>query len=74
MVVCGVLQPIGGKDDSNSIDFLKLTKWLKKQKKRGLKGVGYVGNGEPLAYKDFSKLVEYVRKLNLDQGVFTNGF
>ncbi len=61
-------------DDSNSIDFLKLTKWLKKAEKRGLKGVGYVGNGEPLAYKDFSKLVEYVRKLNLDQGVFTNGF
>ena len=61
-------------DDSNSIDFLKLTKWLKKAKIRGLKGVGYVGNGEPLAYKKFSDLVKYVSKLNLDQGVFTNGF
>ena len=61
-------------DDSNSIDFPKLTKWLKKAKKRGLKGVGYVGNGEPLAYKKFSELVENVGNLNLDQGVFTNGF
>ena len=61
-------------DDSNSIDLIKLNKWLGKAVKRGLKGVGYVGNGEPLAYKDFSKLVGYVASLNLDQGVFTNGF
>ncbi len=61
-------------DDSNSIDFIKLTKWLKKAVKRGLKGVGYVGNGEPLAYKGFSKLVNFVGNLNLDQGIFTNGF
>ena len=53
---------------------MKLTKWLKKAVKRGLKGVGYVGNGEPLAYKGFSKLVNFVGNLNLDQGIFTNGF
>ena len=35
-----------------------------KSSKRGLKGVGYVGNGEPLAYKGFSKLVNYVGNLN----------
>ena len=61
-------------DDSNSIDFIKLSKWLKKAEKKGLKGVGYVGNGEPLAYKDFSKLIKYVGNLNLDQGIFTNGY
>ena len=44
-------------DDSNSMDFTKITKWLSEAKKRGLRGVGYVGNGEPLAYKQFSNLI-----------------
>ena len=61
-------------DDSNSIDFKKIIKWLAGAKKKGLKGVGYVGNGEPLAYKQFSSLIKKVNKLGLDQGVFTNGY
>ncbi len=61
-------------DDSNSMDFTKITKWLSEAKKRGLRGVGYVGNGEPLAYKQFASLIHKVNKLGLDQGVFTNGY
>ena len=60
MVVFNCSTAYWRQDDSNSIDFIKLTEWLKKAVKRGLKGVGYVGNGEPLAYKIFSKLVRYV--------------
>ena len=73
MVVCGVQLHIGGKMTLTPLIFLNLLNGLK-SKKRGLKGVGYVGNGEPLAYKKFSELVENVGNLNLDQGVFTNGF
>ena len=61
-------------DDSNSIDYKKITKWLTNAKKKGLKGVGYVGNGEPLAYKNFLQLIRKVNSLGLDQGVFTNGY
>ncbi len=61
-------------DDANSIDYIKIVKWLVNAKKKGLKGVGYVGNGEPLAYKKFLDLIRKVNEMGLDQGVFTNGY
>lgn len=61
-------------EDSKSINAKLILKWLKKAKKKGLVGVGYVGNGEPLAYKKFSELSSEICKIGLDQGIFTNGF
>lgn len=60
--------------DATSIDYNKITNWLKKAKLKGLKGVGYVGNGEPLAYKRFKELSKMVNDNGLSQGVFTNGY
>tara|TARA_A100001388_G_C28764732_1_gene499999 strand:+ start:432 stop:1589 length:1158 start_codon:yes stop_codon:yes gene_type:complete len=59
---------------ANKINYSKISSWLEKASKRGLKGVGYVGNGEPLAFKLFADLANKVAELNLDQGIFTNGF
>ena len=56
--------------DATSIDYDKITNWLKKAKIKGLKGVGYVGNGEPLAYKRFRELSSVVKDNGLSQGVF----
>ena len=44
------------KEKSNSMNFEKLKKWLTKAKKKGLKSVSYVGNGEPLAYSKFREI------------------
>ena len=41
-------------DDAFAIDGDKLINWVTKAKDRGLRGVGYVGNGEPLAFKKFN--------------------
>ena len=60
--------------DANKIDYDKVIAWLQKARERGLSGVGYVGNGEPLAFKMFGKLATRVAELGLDQGVFTNGY
>ena len=61
-------------DEATSIDGDKLLNWLQNAKKRGLKGIGYVGNGEPLAFKKFKQICEEAQKLDLDQGIFTNGY
>lgn len=60
--------------EANQINFEKISSWLEKAAPRGLKGVGYVGNGEPLAFKMFRQLAEKVGDLGLDQGIFTNGY
>ena len=62
------------KEKSNSMNFEKLKKWLTKAKKKGLKSVSYVGNGEPLAYSKFREISNASNSLGLDQGIFTNGF
>ena len=36
--------------------------------------MGYVGNGEPLAFKMFGELATKIGGLGLDQGIFTNGY
>ncbi len=56
-----------------SIDSEKILSWIKKAKKKGLKGIGYVGNGEPLAFKKFKEIATEVNNLDIDQGIFTNG-
>ena len=48
--------------------------WLSKAKNRGLKAIGYVGNGEPTAYPKFKEFTNEINSLGLEQGVFTNGY
>jgi len=62
------------RENSKSINFEKLKKWMTNAKKKGLKSFSYVGNGEPLAYKKFSDISRAANNLDLDQGIFTNGY
>lgn len=59
---------------AKQIDAEALIGWLAKARDRGLKAVGYVGNGEPTAHKQFSEIVRSTADLGLDQGMFTNGY
>jgi len=61
-------------DKANLLDFDKIISFLKKAKKRGLKAVTYVGNGEPTAYPRFRELVTQIAELGIEQGMFTNGY
>ncbi len=61
-------------ENSKTIDFEKVTKWIKKASLKGLKSIIYVGNGEPLAYKRFPEITKFVYENKLDQGMFTNGY
>lgn len=60
--------------DVQHADYEKLLAFLGAAQKRGLKAVGYVGNGEPTAYPRFGELVKEVNALGIEQGMFTNGF
>lgn len=62
------------KDRASQMDADVLTRFLEQGRKRGLKAVGYVGNGEPTAHKRFGEIVERVASLGLQQGMFTNGY
>ncbi len=55
------------------MDFNKLIEFLKRSQDRGLRAVGYVGNGEPTAYPQFGELVRAVSGMGIEQGMFTNG-
>ncbi|WP_420404970.1 radical SAM protein [Nisaea sp.] len=61
-------------DKAKMIDFDQLLDWLTRARDRGLKAVGYVGNGEPTAYPRFAELVKAVHDLGIEQGMFTNGY
>lgn len=54
--------------------FDKLMSFLERAAGRGLRAVGYVGNGEPTAYPRFRELTTRVREIGLEQGMFTNGY
>ncbi len=54
-------------------DYNKLLAFLTKAKKRGLKAITYVGNGEPTIYPKFLDLIKAVNELGLEQSMFTNG-
>lgn len=60
--------------DAKKIDEVKLLNWLERAKKKGLRAVGYVGNGEPLAFKNFRNLTNKISSFGLQQGIFTNGY
>jgi MoaA/NifB/PqqE/SkfB family radical SAM enzyme len=62
------------KDKANIIDSNALFGWLEGAEKRGLKAVGYVGNGEPTTFPGFDELMERVHAIGLQQGMFTNGY
>lgn len=61
-------------DNANVLDYDKIISFLEKAKKRGLKAVTYVGNGEPTAYPKFKELVTKISELGIEQGMFTNGY
>lgn len=61
-------------DNANLLDFDKILIFLEKAKKRGLKAVTYVGNGEPTAYPRFKELVTKIADLGIEQAMFTNGY
>ncbi len=61
-------------DKAETFDFDTLIDWLTRARDRGLKAVGYVGNGEPTAYPKFKELVKKVNALGIEQGMFTNGY
>lgn len=46
---------------------------VKELKKRGLKAVIISGGGEPLLYKQFENLIEFLYNSNLEIGLITNG-
>ena len=54
--------------------FDKLMDFLEPASQRGLRAVGYVGNGEPTAYPKFRQLTTRVAEIGLEQGMFTNGY
>ncbi len=62
------------KNKAKQIDKNTLLHFLKTASKRGTKALGYVGNGEPTAYKDFGSLTHEVAELGIQQGIFTNGY
>jgi MoaA/NifB/PqqE/SkfB family radical SAM enzyme len=60
-------------EKATMMDVDRLLDWLGRAKERGLRAVGYVGNGEPTAHPRFAELVRAVHALGLEQGMFTNG-
>jgi cyclic pyranopterin phosphate synthase len=61
-------------DEVRKVDQDKLLGFLGRAARRGLKALGYVGNGEPTAYPGFGRLVTDVASLGIEQGMFTNGY
>ena len=59
---------------AKQIDYDSILSWLTRAAGRGLKAVGYVGNGEPTAFKRFDELTREIGALGLQQGMFTNGY
>lgn len=60
--------------DARHADADRLVDFLARAAARGLKAVGYVGNGEPTAHPRFAEIVGAVKSLGLEQGMFTNGY
>jgi MoaA/NifB/PqqE/SkfB family radical SAM enzyme len=61
-------------DKATLLDFDKIINFLQRAKKRGLKAITYVGNGEPTAYPRFKELIKKVHSLGIEQAMFTNGY
>ena len=59
---------------AKKIDKNLLLNFLEIAANRGTKAIGYVGNGEPTAFKDFGSLTREIAELGLQQGIFTNGY
>lgn len=65
---------VAQKSAARDVDYDRLTSFLSRARERGLKSVGYVGNGEPTAYPRFRDLTRAAHELGLEQGMFTNGY
>lgn len=59
--------------EKTEMDLNVLMRCLEQAKKHGLKAVTFVGNGEPLAYSRIDELLERLRDMGLEVGVFSNG-
>jgi len=60
--------------DVQHMDGDRLIAFLTRARERGLKAVGYVGNGEPTTHPKFREIIHAVHELSLEQGMFTNGY
>jgi cyclic pyranopterin phosphate synthase len=49
-----------------------LIETLKEAKDMGLKAITIVGDGEPTLHPNFAKILDEIKKINLDVGIFTN--
>jgi len=54
------------------IDYDILLESIRKLKHKGLKSISWTGGGEPTLYSKFSKIVNAVNLLDIEQGLFTN--
>ncbi len=61
-------------NEAQQVDGTRLLTFLDNASKRGLRAVGYVGNGEPTAHKDFATIIKGANGLGLEQGMFTNAY
>lgn len=51
---------------------LEIVNALKEAKEMGLRAVTIVGDGEPTLHKNFNYIIDEIKKLNIDIGIFSN--
>ncbi|MBD1173032.1 radical SAM protein [Pelagibacterales bacterium SAG-MED03] len=51
---------------------LKIVEALREAKEMGLKAVTIVGDGEPTLHKNFNYIIDEIKKLKIDIGIFSN--
>lgn len=56
-----------------SLDTVKLKKFLAEFKEMGGKSISWTGGGEPTCHKDIKELIEFAASIGLKQGMMTNG-
>ena len=56
-----------------SLDAALLLERLGEAKELGAKGVYFTGGGEPMAHRDFRRIMERAREIGFDVGLMTNG-
>ena len=51
---------------------LKIVEALREAKEMGLKAVTIVGDGEPTLHKNFNYIIDEIKKIKIDIGIFSN--
>lgn len=62
-----------GRDKNLELPFNELQEIMTKARMYGAESVTITGGGEPLMYKDWSKLLPFLSRINLQSGLVTNG-